>query len=247
MNKIEIFEQEKQKIIELDIAGHALNSDVMCLQYQRRNSFGLSPDKEIHRIFQRNYYERDVKDGYLTLPLASATVWSDPLENPLSDVQDIDTVTGLKVHLGSLVSSFYALCWTDRVSPNESDWENFSHGNEAVRVSTTVGKLMKRMMDAKDPCYMQRTWLIEVEYKDPVFIQSMKNSNEVYERMESTGSLLAVSAATVRTQFSDEDEVRLLFDNSIQPSLSGLIYLNGRSLVRIPFDWTGFVDNKVYR
>ena len=245
MNMIENFEREQQKIRELDFTGNSVDSDAMYRQYQRRNSFGLAPNKEIHRIFQRDYYEKDVADGYLTLPLATATVWADPLENPLADIQDVDSVTGSQIHLGSLVSSFYALCWTNRATPQSSDWASFSHGKEAVRISTTVGKLMDRMMHTEDSCYMHRSWLVNVEYRDPALIQAMKNPDEVYSRMESTGSLLVVSAALVRTQFSDEDEVRLLFDASILQPLPGVNYLNNQSLVRIPFDWTGFVDNQV--
>ena len=93
---------------------------------------------------------------------------------------------------------------------------------------------------------MHRFWVVDVEYRDPALILAMKNPNEVYDRMESTGSLLAVSAALVRTQFSHEDEVRLLFDASIQPPLPGVIYLKNNSLVRIPFDWNGFVDNETF-
>jgi len=246
MNKIERFKRELQKIRELDFAGYTIDSDVMYRQYQRRNSFGLELHAEIHRIFQRDYYEKDVADGYLTLPLATKTVWADPLENPLSDVQCVDSVTGLPIHLGSLVSSFYALCWTDRAAPKQSDWVSFSSGKEAVRVSTTVAKLMDRIMHSDDSCYMHRFWVVDVEYRDPSLIQEMKNPNEVYNRMESTGSLLAVSAALVRTQFSHEDEVRLLFDASIQPPLPGVIYKKNHSLARIPFDWKGFVVNEVY-
>jgi hypothetical protein len=246
MNKIENFEREQQKIRELDFAGNAVDSDAMYRQYQRRNSFGLAPRTEIHRIFQRDFYEKDVADGYLTLPLATATVWADPLENPLANVQDADSVTGSQIQLGSLVSSFYALCWTNRTTLQPSDWASFSHGREAVRISTTVTKLMDRMMHVDHSCYMHRSWLVNVEYKDPALIQAMKNPDEAYRRMESTGSLLAVSAALVRTQFSHEDEVRLLFDASIQPPLPDVIYLNNNSLVQIPFDWTGFVNKQVF-
>ncbi len=246
MNKIEKFESEQEKIRKLDFAGKCSDSIEMFKQYQRRNSFGLDPSKKIHRIFQKEFYESDIADGYLTLPLASATVWEDPLENPLADVQGIDSVTGGNIHFGSLVSSFYALCWTDRATHQKSDWDSFSHGKKAVRISTTVGKLMDRIMKPSDQCYMHRSWLVNVEYNDPSFIQAMKTPNEVCNRMESSGSLLAASAAVVRTQFSNEDEVRLLFDSSINPPLPDLIYLTNRQLLRIPFDWIDFVDNEVF-
>ena len=216
----------------------------MSRQYQRRNAFGLGRDKPIHRIFQTDFLNEDISGGYLTLPGASASIWNDPLENPLAEVQDVDVVTGSDIRLGSLVSSFHALCWTDRSAPRPSDWSNFSRGKEAVRVTTTVGKLMDRMMSASDPRYMQRAWLIGVDYKDPALIQSMQNPREVYERMDSQGALLTLSAAVVRSQFSTADEVRFLFDASVQPSLAQMVMSADHNLVRIPFKWEGFIDDQ---
>jgi hypothetical protein len=214
MDKFEEFEKAQQKIRELDFRGKSLTSDDMLKQYQLRNSFGLDPSKKIHRIFQKNYYKKDVADGYLTLPLASATVWNDPLENPLANISGIDPVTGGSIDYGSLVRSFYALCWTDRPNPTAVDWANFSHGDKAVRISTTIGKLMDRVMLQSDSIYMHRSWLIDVEYNNPSLIQAMKYPTKVLNLMESTGTLLAASVAVVQTQFSGEDEVRLLFDAS---------------------------------
>ena len=62
MNKIERFERALQKIKELDFAGNTIDSDSMYRQYQRRNSFDLDPHTGIHRIFKRDYYEKDVAD-----------------------------------------------------------------------------------------------------------------------------------------------------------------------------------------
>jgi len=244
MSKIDAFEREQESVRRLDFQGYASSSKLMLRQYQRRNAFGLGPDKEIHRIFQKDFLDKDISDGYLSLPKASASIWHDPLENPLAEVKDVDLVTGSNIHLGALVSSFYAICWTDRSAPRPSDWSSFSHGKKAVRVSTTVGKIMDRMMCAADPCYMHRAWLIEVDYEDPDLIQAMKNPHEAYRRIESQGALLALSAAVVRSQLSTEDEVRLLFDASVEPSLRGLVMSTNRSLARIPFEWKGFIDNR---
>lgn len=247
MKKFELFEREQAEVRRLDIQGYEQNSNEMCLQYRRRNSFGLDPNMPIHRIFQKDYYDHDVANGCLTFPRATANVWGDTLENPLEDVYETDPVTRLPVHLGATVSSFYALCWTHRAAPQESDWASFAHGQEAVRISTTVGKLMERMMRPTDKYYMHRSWLIRVEYSDPAIIKAMKSPKEVWDRLESTGVQVATAAAIVRTAFSDEDEVRLLFDFSIQPPMPGVEYVADRSLVRVPFSWSGFVDQLVSR
>jgi hypothetical protein len=213
-------------------------------QYQRRNSFGLDPDTKIYRIFQDDFYRQDFNAGRLTLPSARASVWNDPLENPLASVTEIDSVRGLTIHVGSVVSSFYALCWTRRDSAVEEDWDSFSHGKPAVRIGTTVGKLLDRVMQVNDPCYMHRSWMIDVDYKAPSLIIQMKKPTEVFDRMESTGAMLALSAAIVRTGFSDEEEVRFLFDNGVHPQCDTVVTSANPDLVRLPFDWRGFVDSE---
>jgi hypothetical protein len=92
---------------------------------------------------------------------------------------------------------------------------------------------------------MHRTWLIDVEYKNPALIQAMKNPAGVVNHMESSGSILAASAVVVRTAFSCENEVRLLFDGSIKPELTGVSYLNNKQCLRIPLDWNDFVGGTV--
>jgi hypothetical protein len=45
----------------------------------------------------------------------------------------------------------------------------------------------------------------------------MLNTTEVVNRMEPTGALLVLTAATVHTSFKDECEARLLYDTSLLP------------------------------
>lgn len=245
MNKFEEFEKAQSKIRQLDFQGKDLSSPEALEQYKLRNSFGMELSAKIHRIFQKDYYDKDVSDGCLTLPAASSTIWNDPLENPLEDVTGIDSVTGGEIDYGSLVRSFHALCWTDRSDHNPTDWSSFSHGKKAIRITTTAGKLLDRLMTTSDRLYMHRTWLIDVDYKNPDLIRAMKNPAVVISHMESSGSMLAASAAVVRTQFSCENEVRLLFDASIKPERAGVSYFKNSEYLRIPFDWNGFVDDEV--
>ncbi len=245
MDKIAQFKAEHDEIVKLDHTREAISMQ-MYGQYQRRNSFGVDRNKEIHRIFQKEFYDRDIKDQTLTLPLAEAGItWNDPLENPLANVKTIDIVTRKEILLGSLVQQFYALCWTERPTATKKDWKSFSHRKPAVRISTTIGKLLDRLMHPDDPYYMLRYWVIRVDYKDPTLIQAMQNPGEVYQRMETTGAMLALSAAVIRTQYSDQKEIRLLFDASINPQQQNVTYQEAPKLVRIPFDWNGFVDKEI--
>lgn len=245
MGKLLEFEQALDGLPELDFQGYAIDSPEMYRQYQRRNNFGLGRDRRIHRIFQKKYLEDDIANQRLTLPRANATIWKDPLENPLADVEDIDVVTGQPINLGSLLRNFFALCWTRREFPKSEDWASFSHGSEVVRISTTVGKIMDRVMSITDSQFMFRGWIIGVEYKEPHLIQAMQNPSEVYARMDSQGSLLAIAAATVRSQFSCEDEVRLLYDPSFNNGPTTSRVIGNGDLLQIPCDWTDFIDEQV--
>lgn len=244
-DRVHCFEQAQAEVIRLDFAGKGAGHDEVYRQYQRRNSFGLDPNMRIYRIFQKHHYQTDVADGCLTLPRATANVWNDPLENPLASVMVTDLQTGMPFYLGSTVSGFYALCWTQRAQPTAKDWTSFSHGVPAIRIGTTVGKLLDRVMSMSDSGYMHRSWLIDVDYMEPHLIQQMKTPDEVLGRMESTGSMLALSAAVVRTAFSVEDEVRFLFDNGVHPAWNAVTTSSSPDLIRLPFDWSGFVDETI--
>lgn len=245
-DRLHCFGRAQAEVNRLDFAGKGASHIDVYRQYQRRNSFNLDPDMKIYRIFQQHYYQKDVADGCLTLPRATATVWNDPLENPLESITMTDPQTGMPIHLGSTVSNFYALCWTRRALPTAEDWASFSHGVPVIRIGTTIGKLLDRVMPIGDPAYMHRSWLVDVDYMDPNLIQQMKTPDKVLHRMESTGSMLALSAAVVRTSFSDENEVRFLFDNGIHPAWNAVTTSSSPDLVRLPFDWSGFVDETIH-
>lgn len=242
MDKLQAFEAALGEIRSLDLRGYSIRHQEIYDQFQIRNSFGLDRNQPIHRIFQREFFKRDISEGYLTLPEAKASIWNDPLENPLSDVCDVDLVTGSCLHVGALVSSFHGLCWTHRAQATSSDWSSFSHGKEGIRISTTVGKLMDRLMPISDPTYMYQAWLIAVDYADPTSIEALKNPAEVYRRMDGQGGLLALSAAVVRTKNNDEDEIRLLFDASFAPEGCITLMSSGIKILRVPFDWAGLID-----
>ncbi|MFH2140599.1 MAG: hypothetical protein ABII63_07385 [Pseudomonadota bacterium] len=247
MSRFKKFELIQDQIRALDFSGKSSSCNEVFELYKLRNSFGLPPDTKIHRIFQKDFLQNDMSNGYLTLPLASPDVWNDDLENPFVDVVGIDKETGWAVDYGSLVRSFYALCWTDRPIASDKDWDSFSYGKPAVRITTTVGKLLDRLISISDPSYMNRTWLIKVEYLEPSLIHSMKKPEVVIDHAESTGSLLSASAAVVRKEYSGEDEVRLIIDASVNPDVPGVVKVNkgGSSFIRIPFRWDGFVDDKI--
>jgi hypothetical protein len=244
MCNLDHFRRLNQAVNDLDSRGYTLESGEIVEAYMRRNMFGIQPEMKIYRIFQSAFLEADIQHNRITLPAASAGFWKDPLENPLANVAGVDEVTGTGIDYGSLVRPFHALCWTQRERASSSDWSSFSHGKPATRITTSAGKLMRQLFDRDDPSYMHRTWLVEVEYAKEDRIKALQNPTEALNRMESTGALLALSAATVRSSFSDESEVRLLCDTSLLPHPSGVTLDESKGLVHIPFDWNDFIEKR---
>ena len=243
MCNLDHFRHLNQAVIGLDSRGYSLESGEMIEAYMRRNMFGIQPELKIYRIFQSDFLDADIQHNRITLPAASAGFWMDPLENPLANVAGADEVTGSYIDYGSLVRPFHALCWTLRERASASDWSSFSHGKPATRITTSAGKLMRRLFNRDECSYMHRTWLVKVEYAKEDRIKALQNPTEALSRMESTGALLALSAATVRSSFSDESEVRLLYDTSLLPRPSGVTLDESKGLVHIPFDWNDFIEN----
>jgi hypothetical protein len=244
MDAFDCFDLECARIRELDRQEFAWNSEAMLAQYMRRNAFGLDLDTKLHRITKSEWLEQDLASNRLTLPRASPAIMDDWLENPLADVVGRDAETGAKIHYGSTVQSFHALCWTSRKESTEADWANFSRGKPATRISTSVRKLLERIMLNSDSNYMHRVWLAEVDYRKPHDIRAMKKPQEVIDRLEPTGALLAYSAATVQWKYRSEDEIRLLYDVGLAPLPVGVSLDPDRRLVRVPFDWSGFIEKR---
>jgi hypothetical protein len=197
MCNLDHFRHLNQAVIGLDSRGYSLESGEMIEAYMRRNMFSIQPELKIYRIFQSDFRNAAIQHNRITLPAASAGSWMDPLENPLANVAGVDEVTGSYIDYGSLVRPFHALCWTLRERASASDWSSFSHGKPATRIATSAGKLMRRLFNRDDSSYMHRTWLVKVEYAKEDRIKALQNPTEALSRMESTGALLALSAATV--------------------------------------------------
>lgn len=244
MSNLDHFRRLNQAVNGLDSRGYSLESDEVVEAFMRRNMFGIHPEMKIYRIFQIDFLQADIQHNRITLPAASAGFWKDPLENPFANVAGVDKVTGSGIDYGSLVRPFHALCWTQRERASSSDWSSFSHGKPAARITTSAGKPMRQLFNRDDPSYMHRTWLVEVKYAKEDRIKALQNPTEALNHMESTGALLALSAATVRSSFRDESEVRLLYDPSLLPRPSGVTTDESKGLVHIPFDWNNFIENR---
>jgi hypothetical protein len=235
----------KHKILKAYLGGVPLSQ--MIPLYVDRNALDLDPPEVIYRIFQFDYLAADLANGQLTHVKADPKIWKDPHENPLLRQSFKGDNVGERVSLSGLVDKFFALSWT--LDPDESDysWQIFSHGVPSVRIRTTVGKLLAGIMSPHDRFYMLHHYIGRVQYRSLNDIQTWLANSHFADFLDSQGFGLALSAMTLRSKYSSEKEVRLLYSYAPQddnPWVARNVSATAKTCA-IPFDWKGVIDEVV--
>lgn len=211
-------------------------------QYILQNLFGVEIDTPIYRIFQSRFFLDDVDSRQLTLVRAGPLVWGDELENPLLNLSYPDPQTGGRIILRRLVEDFFALSWTVDADERECNWRNFSHGHSAIRVRTTPRKLLETLIDTDDEYYMLHYYMGLIRYYPETEIRQWLETAPMDSHLDSLGQKLALSAMTLQSIFSDEQEVRLLYafkDDNLWVEEN--VTVNGNTCT-VPFDWRDVVE-----
>lgn len=176
-------------------------------EYIDNNSINLSLDDTIYRIFSVDKFKRTLADKKLCLVRPSK--WEDPFENLLLNSVG-QLADGTEVGFESIRDSYYGQCWTLR---KECDglWRNYK-GREpaAIKVKTTVGKLMNQFYDLTNKFHELSYFIGKVEYatdeeivdffRDEIDLLSFQSNVEIVQ-----------SLLIKRLSFSYEEEVRLIF------------------------------------
>ncbi len=220
--------------------------EVLQPMYVRANAFDVELDTPISRICRLDYLLDDVANGALTYVRALASIWKDPLENPLLSMLYVDPVTGGPIDLVRLVGDSYALCWTKESTETELAWLTFAKTQEYVRISTTPRKLLNRLMREEDNTYMFHHHIGEVRYRSVADIEHWRCTSSYESHLDTFGQGLIASLTILRETFKVEQEVRLLYSH--MPEAGGWIESNvvaDESLAKVPFDWAGVVDSIV--
>ncbi len=219
--------------------------DVLQPLYMRANSFDVELDTPISRICRLDYLLDDVAKGILTHVRALASIWKDPLENPLYTMRYPDPVTGEPIDLAKLVGESYALCWTEGPE-SELAWQTFATSPEYVRISTTPRRLLEGLMHEEDSGYMFHHHIGAVRYRSVADIEHWRRTSNYEEHLDSLGQALIASLTVLREQFMMEQEVRLLYSH--MPEAGGWIASNvvaDEALARVPFKWADVLDSIV--
>lgn len=115
----------------------------------------------------------------------------------------------------------------------------------AIRIKTTPKKLLDRIMSLENRYYMLHHYMGLVEYKKQDDLVKMLKDKPWQDYLDSLGQGLALSLMTLREQFSNESEVRLLY--SYEPNqhdnswVKENVFIVDNTCV-LPFEWTGIID-----
>ena len=169
----------------------------------------ITQNTVIHRVFRTDHLLGDLKSGINTLVHPCFETQKDDLENPLKDT--LFTVDGLQHQLfSSLMAEYYAQSW----SLTKPAWGIFGEGEDAVRVTSTVGSIFRRLMDEGDRFYSLYYHAGLVEYHDANAIrQSLVNRN-FEDFLDSQSYTLLKTVLKIRADFDRESEVRFVYIRS---------------------------------
>lgn len=212
--------------------------------YIEQNAFNVDLDAPIYRIFQWDYLKHDINSKTLTHVKACPDVWGDEFENPLLKAEYTDDVTGGKIHLNGLVDDFHALSWTIDETEKKDVWSMFSHGKPSIRVKTTARKLLDKLMNTNDRYFMLHHHIGKVQYEKEQDILDWLNNSDYTTHLDSIGQRLSLSLMLLRTIFSSEQEIRLLYSYKPQednPWVEKEIIKNDKTCT-LPFEWDGAID-----
>jgi hypothetical protein len=212
--------------------------------YIEQNSFNINLDEPIYRIFQYEFINQDINNNTLTHVKACPDVWGDEFENPLLKAQYTDDVTGESIYLTGVVDDFHALSWTIDADENEDSWDDFSHGEPAIRIKTTPRKLLENLMDVNDKYFMFHHHIGKVKYENEQYINDWINDPNYHVHLDSLGQSLALSLMLLRTRFSSEQEIRLLYSykpQSDNPWVDDNIKKKDVICI-VPFSWDGIIE-----
>ena len=163
----------------------------------------VKTDRKIYRIIpQERFFELfEEKKNTLLRP----TKWQDPFEN-------VFLKSPVKLSSGETASfafhkDVYGQCWTLERS-SDAMWQIYSKNGDAIRVRTTIGKLIRSLRAAHGGMADASCFVGRVRYEA---VKELKEFGKNMFVWHSGAEAIAQSLLIKRTAYKHEDEVRLIY------------------------------------
>ncbi|MBN3059397.1 DUF2971 domain-containing protein [Pectobacterium versatile] len=182
----------------------------LCKKFEKNAINITNFDIPIYRIFSFEYFEKLMTEKQLVL--VQPSMWDDPYENFFLKTE-VDFGNGDIASLENLNRTWYGQCWTEN-EDTDAMWRIYSHNKTGVRVKTTVRKLFLSIFDSSDNFSSLKYFVGKVEYKDKKEIINFMQ-RVTFSEMISGGqnNKFAELLCIKRTEFSHENEIRVLVDD----------------------------------
>ncbi|WP_312328337.1 hypothetical protein [Stenotrophomonas sp.] len=231
-----------------DVVGEIVRADLrnapaeeMRELYIRRNILDIDPDATIYRIVQLQYFIEDLVDRRMTYTNIDKDTWGDKSENPLLGRSFVLPDTGEALDLDDLVANTYGSCWSATALDTHRWWARFSRSQPSVRLQSTPRKLLNSVMNTEQRFYMQHHAIGRMVYVPDERIEGEFADTNWQKHLDSLGQGIASSFLRLSDNLSDEDEVRLIYDDSRDPWAVLHVQLTNR-FAKVPFDFQTAID-----
>lgn len=163
----------------------------------------IGPETKIYRIFPRDRFLQLFQEEQNALVLP--TMWDDPFENAILKAE-VRTSTG---ELGSFSfhSDVYGQCWTLETA-SDAMWQIYSRNSDAVRVRTTVGRLIESLSASQGDWAHVSCFIGRVEYMSE---KRLRKFGSTVFKDGVTPDAVAQSLLAKRRAYKHENEVRLIY------------------------------------
>lgn len=163
----------------------------------------MNLETRIYRIFPRNRFLQLFKENQNALVLPAK--WDDPFENVFLQA-DVVSANREKGRFG-FHDDVYGQCWTLETA-SDAMWQIYSREKDAVRVRTTVEKLISSLMSAHGKWAAATCFIGRVSYLSE---SKLKEFGRTAFKDYSGSEAIARSLLVKRRAYKHENEVRLIY------------------------------------
>jgi len=176
-----------------------------------RRLLGIQEDESLWRVFpaERALQLFIEKKNVLVAP----SKWDDPFENFLARCL-VPIENNQFVSLEGLTRAFYGQCWCHSEAETDATWRIYvPEKQRGIRICVRAGTLFDTVYSPKDQASAIRCFLGKVEYKsEPDLLSWLSSLNVQQELLTPDNVNIAKTLLVKRSQFSHENETRLLCD-----------------------------------
>ncbi len=171
----------------------------------------IGPETRIYRIFPRDRFLQLFQENKNALVLP--TMWDDPFENAILQAE-VRTASGEPGNF-SFHGDVYGQCWTLETA-SDAMWKIYSRNSNAVRVRTTVGRLIESLNASQGEWAYASCFIGRVDYMSE---KRLREFGSTVFKGGLTPEAVARSLLAKRRAYRHENEVRLIYFERKRPVL----------------------------